>query len=117
MVTQQAFDGLLICLDSDRQRAAEKYEILRCKLVKFFEWRACAVLAVDLADGTIDRVARRIEEGEQVQNVSNYAYGVARMVYLENLRELNRADEARGSMANDTVAEGSSNSERLNCFE
>ena len=44
-LTQQAFDRLLACFDSDRERAGEKYENLHCKLVKFFEWRACAVAA------------------------------------------------------------------------
>src|ERR1051326_5706272 len=63
-LTQQAFDALLACLDSDRERAAEKYETLRLKLVKFFEWRACAVAAQDLADEVINRVARRIDGGE-----------------------------------------------------
>src|SRR5436309_10544001 len=93
-LTRQAFDRLLACFDSDRDRAGEKYENLRCKLVKFFEWRACAVAAEDLTDETINRIARRVDEGEIVRNLSNYAYGVARMVYLERMKEVRREEAA-----------------------
>src|SRR5690349_12297755 len=98
VLTQQAFYRLLTCFDSDPERAGEKYEILRRKLVRFFEWRACGSAALDLTDETINRVARRIDEGETVRNLSNYAYGVARMVYFERMKELKREEAARESV-------------------
>ena len=116
-LTQQAFDKLLACFDSDRERAGEKYQSLRCKLVKFFEWRACAVAALDLADETINRVARRIDEGEIVRNHSNYAYGVARMVYLERMKTLKREEAAREIVLTETDTEDVHAKERLECFE
>ena len=116
-LTRQAFDRLLACFDSDRERAGEKYENLRCKLVKFFEWRACAVAALDLADETINRVARRIDEGEIVRNLSNYAYGVARMIYLERTKEWKREEAARESVPTETDREDTHAKERLECFE
>jgi RNA polymerase sigma factor (sigma-70 family) len=116
-LTQQAFDRLLAGFDSDRERAGEKYENLRCKLVKFFEWRACAVAALDLADETINRVARRIDEGEIVRNLSNYAYGVARMIYLERMKELKREETARDSFPTEATVEETLDTERRDCFE
>lgn len=117
ILTQQAFDKLLACFDSDRERAGEKYENLRRKLLKFFEWRACAVAALDLADETINRVARRIDGGETVHNLPNYAYGVARMVYLERMKALKREEAAPQRITTETDPEDGHAKERLECFE
>ena len=38
VLTQAAFDGLLAMLDSDRDKAGEKYEFIRLKLLKYFQW-------------------------------------------------------------------------------
>jgi RNA polymerase sigma factor (sigma-70 family) len=89
---QEAFDGLLASLDPDRGRAGERYELLRQKLVKFFEWQG-AYDAEELADETLNRVARRIEEGEAIQNVAAYASGVARMVWREAAKRPFRSEE------------------------
>ena len=40
-LTQAAFDGLLACLDSDRDIAADRYLRMRRDLVRLFEWRGC----------------------------------------------------------------------------
>ena len=50
-----AFEQLLSVLDADRDRAGERYEVIRRKLLKFFEWRGCQ-RPDELADQTIDRV-------------------------------------------------------------
>ena len=81
-LTQEAFDSLLACLDQDRERAGEMYETIRRKLVKFFEWRHCRS-PEDLADETLNRVTRRILEGEHVDDLPAYCYGVARLQHLE----------------------------------
>jgi DNA-directed RNA polymerase specialized sigma24 family protein len=87
-LSESAFQLLLQRLDpEDRDRAAEQYELLRRKLVKFFEWRGCGG-AEELADGTIDRLARRLESGAVAEGgLSSFAYGVARMILLEQRRE------------------------------
>lgn len=56
-VTQVALDRLLIWLDADQERAAEKYEHIRRCLIKIFTTRGYAE-ADELADKTIDRVAK-----------------------------------------------------------
>ena len=89
VVTQQAFDKLLVSLAADRNEAGIQFEVIRNKLVRFFEWRS--VLAPDeYADETLDRVARRIDEGQEVKNLRGYIYGVARMVLKEEIRERER---------------------------
>ena len=85
-LSQAAFDRLLEHLDPDRERAGEKYEIVRRKLVKFFEWRGSS-LPEDHADEVINRVARKIDEGEEIRDLQSYSYGVARLVFLEILKE------------------------------
>jgi hypothetical protein len=55
-LTPHEFETLLTRLDPDRDRAAQGYELLRRKLVKFFERNKCAGTEA-LADETIDRAA------------------------------------------------------------
>jgi DNA-directed RNA polymerase specialized sigma24 family protein len=88
----EAFDALLAGLDPDRARAGERYELLRHKLVQFFEWKGASD-AERWADETINRVARRIEEGVEVLDVPRYAAGVARMIWLEAAKQEARVVE------------------------
>src|SRR5262249_16351831 len=78
------FERLLARLDADRSRAAAEYLVLRRKLVKVFERRACFA-ADDLADQALDRIAKRLEK-EEIHDVSSFAYGVALMICREFLR-------------------------------
>ena len=41
-MTPEEFEALLAQLDPDRERAGERYETIRRKLVRLFEWRGCA---------------------------------------------------------------------------
>ena len=84
-LTEQTFARLLDVLDVDRDRAGERYEDLRRTLVRFFEWRG-APCPEEHADQTLDRVARKLAEGVEVNNIGGYAYVVARLVFLETLK-------------------------------
>lgn len=88
-LTEEAFDRFLQSLDEDRDRAGEKYEDIRAGLVRFFEWRGCP-FSEDRADETINRVAKKLGLGEEFRDIHTYAYGVARMVRLEAVRESSR---------------------------
>jgi DNA-directed RNA polymerase specialized sigma24 family protein len=81
---REAFEKLLSTLDSDRDRAAEKYETIRRQLVRVFRWRGCSESEA-LADETIDRVSRKLDEGEEIRasDPAVYFYGVARNVLKE----------------------------------
>ena len=57
-----------------------------------FEWRGCPT-PDDYADETINRCARKISEGEEIQDVATYCIGVARMLLREMSRD--RAIAAR----------------------
>ena len=81
-LTPDAFEKLLNSFSPDRDEAGAQYEIIRRKLVRFFEWRALDS-PNDYADETINRVARRIAEGQIVDNLRSYFYGVARLVFME----------------------------------
>src|SRR5689334_7952691 len=88
-LTQTAFDGLLACLDSDRDIAADRYLRMRRDLVRFFEWRGCCT-PDDYADETINRCARKIEQGEEIRDVATFSIGVARMLLHEMGRDRSR---------------------------
>lgn len=94
VLTQTGFDKLLATLDAvDRDAAGAKYESLRVRLIKFFEWRNCET-AEELTDTVFDRVIRKITEGEQIQNVSAYAATVAQFVFKEDCRKRTRRTQS-----------------------
>ena len=88
-LTQAAFDGLLACLDSNRDIAAHRYLRMRRDLVRLFEWRGCYT-PDDYADETINRCARKIEQGEEIRDLEMYSIGVARMLLREMCRDRSR---------------------------
>ena len=85
-LTREAFDGLLLALDPDRERAGNKYERLREKLTFLFEHRGCASSS-DLVDEAFDRVARRLVEGEPIRDVVGFMTGVAHNLIKERWRD------------------------------
>ncbi len=81
-LTGQALERLLQRLGEEPEAAAREYEAIRPKLVGFFERRG--ILGSEaLADETIDRVARRLDDGETIEHLKAYFYGVARHLALE----------------------------------
>jgi DNA-directed RNA polymerase specialized sigma24 family protein len=84
-LTAEALARLLAGLDDDRDRAGEVYEALRRTLVKFFDWRG-ATHPEECADETLDRLARRLDEGAAITDPALYARGIARLVLLERWR-------------------------------
>src|SRR5260370_8775058 len=53
-LTTASFESLLQRLDPDRERAGGKYENIRRKLIKFFQWNDCFA-EEDLADEPLGR--------------------------------------------------------------
>lgn len=96
-VIERGLEILISGLDPDITEASKKYQQLRRKLVRLFEWRG-AWTADDLADETLSRVARKLGEGAKVDgDVEPFARGVARLVFLEFLREQEREQRLRTS--------------------
>jgi len=89
-LNQNALDQLLNCFSSDRDEAAVQYDLAYRKVVRYFEWRSI-VRAEACADETMDRVARRITEGKQIDKPMAYIFGVAHHVFQEVLDDEKRA--------------------------
>jgi RNA polymerase sigma factor (sigma-70 family) len=88
VLTQEAFDTLLDWLDSDRERAGNKYEAIRFRLIKIFTSRGFWE-AEELADETINRVVAKVADiaKDYQGDPALYFYGVAQKVQLEYLRK------------------------------
>ena len=80
----RAFERLLSRLDPDRDRAGEKYVQIRRRLSKVLELRGCRN-PEEVADRTIDRVARKLEEETEIyaRDVYSYFHGVALLILQE----------------------------------
>src|ERR1044071_4235220 len=110
-LTQEAFGKLLAAFGEVPERAAQQYLETRSNLTRFFEWRGCR-FPEDHADETLNRVAKRLTEGEEILNPSSYCIGVARMLLLEINKERAREQHALGEMAHTpSVAPDASESE------
>ena len=116
-LTQEAFDRLLAAFGDDQESAGKKYLEVRGNLTRFFEWRGCP-FPEDHADETMNRVAKRLTEGEAIQNPSGYCMGVARMLLLEINKERAREQQALGEMANapNVAADDSESETRIECL-
>jgi DNA-directed RNA polymerase specialized sigma24 family protein len=86
--TPAAFQQLLAWLDEGTDSGGARYVEMRRRLVGYFTRKRC--LAVDdLADETLNRVARRLEEEGGIPDApARYCYIVARFVFFEHLREV-----------------------------
>lgn len=80
-----AFERLLARLDPDREAAGHRFEELRRRLVRFFDWRG-AHAPDECADLTLDRLARKLDEGVTVESLPAYTFAIARLVHLEQAR-------------------------------
>jgi DNA-directed RNA polymerase specialized sigma24 family protein len=87
-------------------------------LVKFFEWRRVP-FPEEHTDETLNRVARRLDEGLEIQDLSSYCYGVARLLCLET----GKSPESRRAAFSDIEdfavpqPELTTNEHRLGCFD
>jgi DNA-directed RNA polymerase specialized sigma24 family protein len=116
-LTQDAFDRLLIALGGDRDSGGEKYLEIRTNLTRFFEWRGCS-FPEDHADETLNRIAKKIDEGEEILNPAGYAMGVARLVLLEILKSRQREQSALNEIgtAGDVYVAADEGEDRLECL-
>jgi DNA-directed RNA polymerase specialized sigma24 family protein len=88
-LTPETFGHLLDWLDRDRDRAGQRYEQIRLRLIKIFVCRGCTA-AEELADETINRVAEKTQHiaGSYVGDPASYFCGVAHKVYQEHVRKV-----------------------------
>ena len=86
-IKQEDFDRLLAWLDPDPERAGLTYEKIRWRLVAILASRGCTC-PEELADETIDRVARRVIDiqASYVGDQAIYFLGVMNNVHHEYLK-------------------------------
>jgi RNA polymerase sigma factor (sigma-70 family) len=101
-LTPLAFNRLLQWLDAGVDSQGERYLEMRRRLVLYFD-RRNRPAAEELADETLGRVSRTLEEAGTIETTppARYCYVVARFVLLEDLRHERRQvqlDEARADV-------------------
>src|ERR1044072_3611849 len=80
----EPFDALLEWLDPDRERAGQRYEVIRSGLIRIFVSKGLSD-AEHYTDEAIDRVVKRLPEiqAKYVGDPARYFHGVARNLILE----------------------------------
>lgn len=86
-MSSDAFANLLEWLDEGENSDGQNYLEMRQKLVAYFDRKNC-LNADELADETLNRVARRLEEeGKiEIEAPAKFCYITARFVFMESLR-------------------------------
>ncbi|MEP6945977.1 MAG: hypothetical protein ABJA02_08680 [Acidobacteriota bacterium] len=86
-ITEDRLTTLLNWLDPEPERAGEKYEIVRSRLIRMFANRGCHEPEL-LTDMTIDRVTTKVAHltASVDGNHINYFYRVAQFIHKEWLR-------------------------------
>ena len=84
--------------------------------MRFFEWRG-ASLPEAQADETLNRVIRKLDEGEEIRDPQAYCYGAARLVLLEALKRQAKEQDAAHEYHRAAPSPGSDGLEnRLGCL-
>ena len=85
--TKEPFDALLEWLDPDRDKAGQRYEVIRAGLIRIFVARGLSD-AEHYTDEAIDRVIKKLPEirAGYIGDPARYFHGVARNIVLESGR-------------------------------
>jgi DNA-directed RNA polymerase specialized sigma24 family protein len=97
---EQTFRRLLAWLDQGVDTNGQSYLAIRERLLSYFDRKNC-LNADELADETLNRVARRLdEEGGNIETEipAKYCYIVARFVFMEHLRANEKESAALDSV-------------------
>jgi DNA-directed RNA polymerase specialized sigma24 family protein len=125
-LSESALQRLLNWLDEGLESQGETYLEMRRRLVAYFDRKGFP--GHELADETLNRVARRLEEEGGITGTppARYCYIVAKFILLEKLREPGRAplsldhvDQAsreRMLRSDDDAAERTSAEDRSQCL-
>lgn len=124
LMTSESFARLLEWIDEGADSNGQKYLELRQKLVSYFDRKNCLV-PDELADETLNRVARRLEEEGKIdtETPAKFCYITARFVFLESLRDKGNKsvsiDEIRADKitAKDKTEEQNLKEKMLACLE
>jgi RNA polymerase sigma factor (sigma-70 family) len=101
----KAFHNLLEWLDEGADSGGRKYLAMRARLVAYFDRKNC-LTPDDLADETLNRVARRLEEEGRIEaeTPAKYCYITARFVFMEYLRAAQKESVSLDAVSRTTKA-------------
>lgn len=124
VLSPDAFRRFLEWLDEGADSGGQKYLEIRRRLVTFFDRKNC-LTADELADETLNRVARRLEEEGKIESETpaKYCYITARFVFMEYLRAKEKEGVALDDVLYQPVAVKERDSEKelrekmLDCLE
>ena len=85
-LTGDAFRQLLEFLDKDAEVAGKRYERMRARLISVFGWERCE-FPEECADEAINRVAKALSAGTEIQSLDSFLHGVVRLILKEQYRE------------------------------
>ncbi len=99
ILTPSAFQRLLNWLDGGKNSDGFNYLEMRRRLIAYFDRKNCQ-LPEDLADETLNRLARRLEEEGIVEDQApaRYCYIMARFVFMESVRESKRENSLQDDL-------------------
>src|SRR6266536_3059571 len=115
-LSEESFFRLLARLNTDPMLAGVEYEKLRARLIYFFERKGCRTPA-ELSDETINRIARKVEEGLEIEDVFKFSYGVARLVLLEHWRDPKREWDQLDQRLSSPKSDREFDERRIECME
>jgi DNA-directed RNA polymerase specialized sigma24 family protein len=87
ILSSESFRRLLQWLDGGSDSGGGRYLEMQRRLTGYFDRKNC-LSADELADETLNRIARKLEEKGEITEVSplHYCHIVAKFVFLENVR-------------------------------
>ncbi len=115
-LSEEGFFRLLARLDADPALAGQEYEKLRGRLIFFFERKGCRIPA-ELCDETINRIARKVEERLEIEDLSKFSYGVARLVLLEHWNDPKREWDQLDDRLSSSDSDWEFDEHRLECMK
>jgi len=123
-ITSNAFRRLLDWLDEGKNSDGHNYLEMRQRLVAYFDRKNC-LTPEELADETLNRLARRIEEEGSIKSETpaRYCYITARFVFMEYLRGTDKASVSLEDglqnrlIATEFVEENEVKEKMLDCLE
>ncbi|MEO5859320.1 MAG: hypothetical protein ABIR33_10260 [Pyrinomonadaceae bacterium] len=93
--SEASFTRFLAWIDNGAESEGQEYLALRARLVAYFERKGCDV-PDDLADETLERVNRRLDEEGSIDTdtPARFCYITAKFVFFEDLRSGRRKESS-----------------------
>jgi DNA-directed RNA polymerase specialized sigma24 family protein len=118
VLSQSAFQRLLNWFDEDVESAGQRYVEIRRRLYQYFDRKNCSS-PLELADETLNRVARRLEEEGEItgSTQSQFCFNTARYIFLEWLRHRKHHEQLHEGLATSSKLQDEIEQRRTDCLE